>query len=63
MYVEVLKVYCLIRHNFWSVNQVLEKTYMNDRHLIEDVFSWFYFVDRHFRFSSEGFKQIKVLIG
>lgn len=63
MYVEVLKVYCLIRLNFWSVHQVLEKTYMNDRHLIEDVFSWFYFVDRHFRFSSEGFKQIKVLIG
>ena len=33
------------------------KTFMDDRHLIEDVFNRFHFVFRHFRSTPEEFKQ------
>ena len=38
------------------------ETFIDDRHLNEDVFNRFHFVFRHFRSTLEEFKQIKLFI-
>ena len=38
------------------------KTFMDDRHLTEDVFNRFHFVFRHFRSTEGEFKQIELFI-
>ena len=47
-----------LRNYKWSKH----KTFMDDRHLIEDVFNRFRFVFRHFRSTQEEFKQIELFI-
>lgn len=49
----------------WDLKNVSDqnkKTFMDDRYLIEVVFNAFHFIDRHFHFSVEVFKQIQFLM-
>lgn len=42
-----------------KLSDIETNIFMDDRHLVLDMFIWFYFVNNHFHFSPEGFKQIE----
>lgn len=48
--------------DLWNCKWTRHNTFVNYRHLGEDVFNGFHFVNRHFRSSPEGFKHIHLLI-
>ena len=52
----------LYKRDLRNYKRSKHKTFMDDRHLIEDVFNQFRFVFRHFRSTQEEFKQIELFI-
>ena len=52
----------LYKRDLRNYKRSRHETFMDDRHLIEDVFNRFHFVFRHFRSIPEELKKIELFI-